>query len=246
MVRLLRSLGVFLAERKLEPALLEIAGTPVVITFRRHPKARRLIIRAARDGKSFSLTLPPRASRKEAIAFAERSRLWIAGRLSKTPTAIPFAPGSVIPLRGIGHVIVHHPGARGSVWRDGETIIVAGDPAHLARRLRDWLKLEARRDLLAASERYAQAMEAKFSRLSVRDQSSRWGSCSAGGNLSYSWRLIFAPAFVLDYVAAHEVGHLRYMDHSARYWRLVLTHCPRAKEAQHWLRRHGAGLHRYG
>jgi predicted metal-dependent hydrolase len=149
-------------------------------------------------------------------------------------------------LRGIGHTIVHRPGARGSVWRDGETIIVAGDPAHLARRLRDWLKLEARRDLLAASERYAQAMEARFSRLSVRDQSSRWGSCSAGGNLSYSWRLIFAPAFVLDYVAAHEVGHLRHMDHGPRYWRLVLTHCPRAREAQHWLRCHGAGLHRYG
>jgi predicted metal-dependent hydrolase len=246
--QLLRRLGKVLAEKTPEPALLEIEGTPVTLTFRRNSRARRLIIRPGRDPGSFVVTLPPRASRKEGIDFAERSRRWIGTRLSATPQAVPFAHGAGVMFRGAEHVIAHRPGARGGVWRDEEnaTINVAGDLRHLPRRLGDWLKQQARQDLLAASERYGEAMALKFRRITMRDQSSRWGSCSADGSLSYSWRLIFAPPFVLDYVAAHEVGHLKHMNHGTRYWRLVLTHCPHAKEAQHWLKRHGAELHRYG
>jgi len=116
----------------------------------------------------------------------------------------------------------------------------------LKRRLADWLKREARRDLTLASERYAQAMAVSFHRLAIRDQASRWGSCSSDGSLSYSWRLILAPSFVLDYVAAHEVAHLKHMNHGVRFWRLVLTHCPMAPQARLWLRRHGVTLHRFG
>jgi predicted metal-dependent hydrolase len=118
--------------------------------------------------------------------------------------------------------------------------------AHLKRRLADWLKREARRDLTIASERHAQAMAVSFRRLAIRDQASRWGSCSSDGSLSYSWRLILAPSFVLDYVAAHEVAHLKHMNHGVRFWRLVLTHCPMAPQARLWLKRHGATLHRFG
>jgi predicted metal-dependent hydrolase len=246
--RLLSRLGRVLAEKSPEPALLEIEGRPVALTFRRNPRARRLIIRPSRDGKSFIVTLPSKASRKEAIDFARRSQRWIASRLFSAPQAVAFAPGARIMFRGAEHTIAHRPGTRGSVWRDdaASSLNVAGELAHLPRRLADWLKKEAKRDLTAASLNYAKMMEVKFHRVTVRDQASRWGSCSAGGNLSYSWRLILAPSFVLDYVAAHEVGHLKHMNHGARYWRLVLTHCPHAKEAQHWLRRHGAELHRYG
>jgi predicted metal-dependent hydrolase len=246
--RLLTRLGRLLAEKTPEPALLEIEGTPVALTFRRSARARRLIIRPSRDGKSFVVTLPPRASRKQAIDFARRSQAWIRARLSASPKPVPFAPGERIMFRGTEHAIVHRPGLRGSVWFDQATsaLHIAGDPTHLPRRLRDWLRQQAKRDLTAASLAYAQAMDVKFHRITVRDQSSRWGSCSAGGNLSYSWRLILAPAFVLDYVAAHEVAHLKHMNHGTRYWRLVLSHCPRAKEAQHWLRRRGSELHRYG
>ena len=237
-----------LAQRALDPALLEIEGIPVAVTFRRNSRARRLIIRPSRDGKSFTITLPPRASRKEAIEFAQRSRRWIGAKLSALPAPVPFAPGARILFRGAGHAIVHCPGARGSVWVETETssLMVAGDLRHLCRRLRDWLKQQAKRELTAASASYARAMEVKFHRITVRDQSSRWGSCSSAGSLSYSWRLILAPPFVLDYVAAHEVAHLKHMNHGTRYWRLVLTHCRHAKEAQHWLRRRGGELHRYG
>ena len=112
--------------------------------------------------------------------------------------------------------------------------------------LRDFLKREAKRDLEAASRRAAAALGVTVKRVSVRDQSSRWGSCSTTGVLSYSWRLILAPPFVLDYLAAHEVAHLVEMNHSRAFWRVVERICPDVARAKAWLDAHGAELHRYG
>ncbi|MBL8905690.1 MAG: M48 family metallopeptidase [Rhizobiales bacterium] len=228
--------------------MVAIDGREIEVRFRRHNRARRLIVRLDRKGEAVTVTLPPRASRKEALAFVDRSRTWIAGRLERQPQAIAFAPGSEILLRGTVHVIIHEPGRRGLVGTASQParILVPGDAAHFKRRLTDWLKREAKRDLLAASDRHARSMRVTFRKLSIRDQASRWGSCSADGSLSYSWRLVLAPPHVLDYVAVHEVAHLKHMNHSMRFWRLVLAHCPHAAEARDWLRRHGASLHRYG
>jgi predicted metal-dependent hydrolase len=152
-------------------------------------------------------------------------------------------------VRGVGHAIVHEQVARGLVRVEtGETLrlVVPGGLDHVPRRVADWLKAEARRDLLARSRHHAEAMEARFSRVSVRDTVSRWGSCSTDGNLSYSWRLILTPPFVLDYVCAHEVAHLKHMNHGPRFWALVERHAPRMDEARAWLKREGARLQRYG
>src|SRR5262249_26151270 len=110
----------------------------------------------------------------------------------------------------------------------------------------DHLKREAKRDLEEATRRYAQTLGLAVRRVSVRDQSSRWGSCSTTGVLSYSWRLILAPPFVLDYLAAHEGTHLVEMNHSPRLGRPVRGMCPDTRRAKVWLDTHGAGLHRYG
>src|SRR6185503_17876423 len=147
--------------------------------------------------------------------------------------------------------IEHRRGARGTVWReagpDGTPLLcVAGEAPHVGRRVRDHLKREAKRDLDAASRRYAQRLGVAIRRVSIRDQASRWGSCSTTGVLSYSWRLILAPPFVLDYLAAHEVAHLIEMNHSPRFWRIVLGACPDAHRAKAWLDAHGNDLHRYG
>jgi len=232
----------------LAPASIAIDGREIEVKFKRHAQARRLIVRLDRKGEAVTVTVPPRASRKEALAFVDKSRDWIAGRLERQPRAIAFAPGSEILLRGTAHLIIHEPDRRGLVSTAGAParILVPGDAAHLKRRLTDWLKREAKRDLLMASERHARMIGVTFRKLSIRDQASRWGSCSADGSLSYSWRLILAPSHVLDYVAVHEVAHLKHMNHGMRFWRLVLAHCPRAGEARDWLRRHGASLHRYG
>jgi predicted metal-dependent hydrolase len=157
----------------------------------------------------------------------------------------------VLPLRGAEHRIVHRRAARGTVWietgeADERLLCVAGQAPHVPRRVRDFLKREAKRDLEAASRRAADALAVSIKRVSIRDQASRWGSCSTTGVLSYSWRLIFAPPFVLDYLAAHEVAHLVEMNHSQRFWRLVERICPHMRSAKSWLDAYGAELHRYG
>jgi predicted metal-dependent hydrolase len=170
--------------------------------------------------------------------------------LRRLPDGAPFVHGAVLPLRGVAHRIDHRRAARGTVWTetqaDERLLCVAGQAPHLPRRVQDYLKREAKRELEAASRQAALALGVEVKRVSVRDQSSRWGSCSSSGVLSYSWRLILAPPFVLDYLAAHEVAHLIEMNHSRRFWRLVERICPDMGRAKAWLDAHGADLHRYG
>jgi predicted metal-dependent hydrolase len=229
----------------MEPAELAVEGRPIAVNFRRNAKARRLILRLSRDRSGVVVTLPPRTGRSEALDFVKKSTEWISQRLAAEPKALPVQAGAQILIRGETLEIAPTGTRRGAVTIANGTVIVAGDAAHLQRRLIDWLKAEAKRDLIRASGFYAGAMGVKFHRLTVRDQKSRWGSCSSDGTLSYSWRLILAPPFVLDYVAAHEVAHLKHMNHGRNFWRLVLTHCPDASRAKTWLKQHGAALHAY-
>lgn len=129
--------------------------------------------------------------------------------------------------------------------RDFPRICVSGGEAHGSRRLSDWLRAEAKADLSARVAHHAANLGVQPKRISIRDQSSRWGSCSTTGTISFSWRLIFAPSYVLDYVAAHEVAHLREMNHGPRFWRLVRDTVPDVQKARNWLRQKGAELHRF-
>jgi len=125
-------------------------------------------------------------------------------------------------------------------------ICISGETDHAPRRLSDWLRAEVRRDIAASVAKHAERLGCAPKRIAVRDQATRWGSCSTSGTLSFSWRLIFAPPFVLDYVAAHEVAHLREMNHGPRFWRLVKDSVPLMQKARIWLKAHGAELHRFG
>jgi predicted metal-dependent hydrolase len=221
------------------------------VTLKRHPRARRYTLRILEKSREVVLTIPPRGSLREARAFAERSASWIATRMKRIPEPVPFANGETIPLRGIPHRIVHRPAAQGAVWTetaaDGTALLcVAGRTPHIARRISDFLKREARRDLSAATRRHATALGVTTARIGVRDTASRWGSCSYNGSLSYSWRLILAPPFVLNYLAAHEVAHCRELNHSARFWMTVDQLTPDRRRAEAWLKAHGNSLHRYG
>jgi predicted metal-dependent hydrolase len=247
------SLRALLYRRPTEPSALEIICDKSVflVRLRRHRQARRYTLRIDAALHEVVLTMPPRGSLKEARAFAQKHGGWIAARLGRLPAAVPFAHGTVVPLRGLDHRVEHRPGARGTAWReaaaDGTPLLcVAGDAPHVGRRLLDHLKREAKRDLDAASRRYAQRLGVAVCRVAIRDQASRWGSCSTTGVLSFSWRLILAPPFVLDYLAAHEVAHLLEMNHSPRFWRIVLGACPDTHRAKAWLDAHGVELHRYG
>jgi predicted metal-dependent hydrolase len=247
------TLRALLYRRPAEPQAIEIAfdGELYLVRLRRHRQARRYTLRIQAATREVILTLPPRGSVKEAKAFASKHGGWIAARLGRLPAVVPFTHGTMLPLRGVPHRIVHVRGARGTVWKDVDArgnrqLCVAGDAPHVARRVLDYLKREARRDVEAASRRYAGELGVRVKRITVRDQTSRWGSCSTTGSLSFSWRLILAPPYVLDYLAAHEVAHLVEMNHSARFWRLLGRLYPGMHRAKAWLDVHGTDLHRYG
>ncbi|ABE37365.1 protein of unknown function DUF45 [Rhodopseudomonas palustris BisB5] len=241
-----------LYRRPTEPSTIAVrhGSQFFAVRIRRHRRATRYTLRIHPSDREAILTMPPRGTLVDAKDFAQRHGAWIAARLGRLPKAAPFQPGTLVPLRGHDHKIVHRTG-RGTVWTEtrdsGERIIcVAGDAEHIDRRVHDFLKREARHDLQKACDRYAPELGVKVTRLSIRDQSSRWGSCTSAGSLSFSWRLILAPPYVLDYLAAHEVAHLVEMNHSARFWRVVGKVCPHMERAKTWLDTHGNDLHRYG
>ncbi|MBC7575859.1 MAG: M48 family metallopeptidase [Tardiphaga sp.] len=242
-----------LYRRPAEPDTLAVKhGSQIFsIRLRRHRRARRYTLRIHPSDREAILTMPPRGTLADAKEFAARHGGWIAARLGRLPKAAPFQAGTLVPLRGVAHKIVHRAGSRGTVWTEvrdsGEKILcVAGEAEHVDRRVHDFLKREARADLQKASSHYATTLNVKVTRLMIRDQSSRWGSCTSAGSLSFSWRLILAPPFVLDYLAAHEVAHLVEMNHSAKFWKVVAKICLATERAKTWLDTHGNDLHRYG
>jgi hypothetical protein len=246
-------LHALLYRRPSEPQTIEIVFDQSVyaVRLRRHRQARRYTLRIQATTREVILTIPLRGSLREARSFAQKHGGWIAARLGRLPEAAPFLDGAMVPLRGEPHRIVHRRGARGTVWTEagsnGERLLcVAGHAPHIDRRVGDFLRREAKHDLEVASLRFADELGLTVRRVTVRDQSSRWGSCSTNGVLSFSWRLILAPGHVLDYLAAHEVAHLIEMNHSAKFWRVVQRLCPEHESAKMWLDIHGADLHRYG
>lgn len=230
---------------------LENLGAPIEV--RRHPAARRLTLRVSKTKRAVIVTVPAEYRMDEASKFLRSNIEWVRERLGNVPEPVPFADDARIPLRGRMHQVsfTGPRRARGVVEvenADGRMPIlnVSGRREHAPRRLKDWLVEQARADLDACVGGHARKLGVKARSITLRDQTSRWGSCTAGGLLSFSWRLILAPTHVLDYVAAHEVAHLVEMNHGPRFWKLVARSMPRLEEAQRWLRNHGHDLHRYG
>jgi predicted metal-dependent hydrolase len=220
------------------------------IAIRRHPRSKRLSLRLSRATGEMVLTMPMRASLASAQSFAQAYAGWIATRLQKQPEIITLAAQSTFPLRGVMTLIVNHPRVAGGVMltcdENGDAQLhVGGDVSHVPRRVKDYLKKQALHDITFGVKHYEAKSGLKSSRITLRDTVSRWGSCSSQKALNFSWRLIMAPPLVLDYLAAHEVCHLKEMNHSPRYWALLNALCPHVEEAERWLKKHGAGLHRF-
>lgn len=227
--------------------LLRIEGRPVEVTVRLNPRARRLIVKVHPSTGEVSVVAPSRRALDHAMEFARSESSWIARRLAHVPEPVDLEPGASIPFRGEDHAI--RPAARGPspVWieRGSRVIRISGQREHAARRLLDFLKKEARKVFEARVFEYAQRVAVQPKRITVRDTASRWGSCSTTRSLSFSWRLILAPGFVLDYVVAHEVAHLKHMNHGPRFWSLVREMVGDVDTPQAWLSKNGPLLHRY-
>jgi predicted metal-dependent hydrolase len=233
----------------MEPANSEIVslpGGPARVEWRRSQRARRVSLRIDPRGGAVVVTLPPRAGRTAGVALLMNHAGWVAERLAALPGAIAFAHGSVVPLHGADHRIRHVPNGVGGVWVEKGEVRVSGDASFLARRVGDFFRAEARRRMSALVAAKAGVAGLRPLRIAVKDTRSRWGSCAANGCLSFSWRLVMAPRFVQDYVAAHEVAHLRHMNHGARFWALVRELTPHTDAAMEWLRTQGPRLLRVG
>ncbi|MGV8854588.1 MAG: M48 family metallopeptidase [Devosia sp.] len=229
--------------------VVSIDGEPVSITVRVNARARSYRLSLPHSGGPL-LTLPPNGKWSEAEAFLSRHHNWLAARLKRAPQAASFADGGVVPLRGIDHRIIGTGKLRGRVELaedNGELVLlVPGEAAHQARRLTDWLKDQAHADLSARSAYHAARLGVSVKTIKMRSQASRWGSCSSSGNINYNWRLVLAPPFVLDYVAAHEVAHLVEMNHSAAFWATVKRTLPEMDKGRAWLKAHGRQLMAHG
>jgi predicted metal-dependent hydrolase len=220
-------------------------GAPVSI--RVNKRARRLLLRIDASSRVVELVLPHGVPAEHGLKFLAAHRGWIAARLDALPQAVPFAEGAIVPVLGVMHRIRRESDAAAPPISlvDGE-IRVRGAPEHVARRVRDHLVRLARAELSRRARIYAAQIGRPIARIGVRDTKSRWGSCSAKGSLSFSWRLVLAPEPVVDYVVAHEVAHLAEMNHGPRFWRLVRTLTPDCATPRAWLKRHRSGLFAYG
>jgi predicted metal-dependent hydrolase len=220
-------------------------GAPWLI--RVNPRARRVLLRVDAASRRIELVLPRGVAADHAIKFLAAHHGWIAARIEAMPVAVMFAEGAIVPVLGVPHRICREvdPVAPPVAIRDGE-IRVRGEPAHISRRVKDHLVHLAREELTHRARLCAARIGRKPSRVGVRDTKSRWGSCSAKGALSFSWRLVLMPEAVADYVVAHEVAHLAEMNHGPRFWRLLETLVPDCALPRAWLKRHRARLFSYG
>jgi len=222
-------------------------GIAVPVSIRVSPRARRVGLRIDVAGRKVELVLPRGVAASTGLRFLAAKRGWIAARLEALPQRVPFVEGAILPLLGVPHQVCREfdPAAPPVRIIDGE-IWVRSDPLHLARRVRDHLVAVAEAEISPRAHRLAARIGREVARVSVRDTRSRWGSCSGQGNLSFSWRLIFAPEPVLEYVVAHEVAHLAEMNHGPRFWRLVESLTPNTAAPRAWLKRHRNQLLGYG
>jgi predicted metal-dependent hydrolase len=226
--------------------LHEVGGRTLPLRIVENTRARRLTLRIDPGGRGLRVTVPPGIPAREVDRFIDRHQGWLEARLAKVPDKPQVRPGVKIPVRGIPHLIVHEPSKRGSVTvaevNGQPALIVHGERTHLPRRVADFLKREAKKDIDALVAKHTATVGRKAKAVRFKDTTSRWGSCTSDGTLSFSWRIMMAKPTVIDYLVAHEVAHLKEMNHGPNFWKLCGELCPRTDEAKAWLKKNGGAL----
>jgi predicted metal-dependent hydrolase len=219
---------------------------PCPVRWRRSARARRVSLRICPAAGAVVVTLPMKIGRRQGLALLTEHAGWVLQRVAALAPERPLTPGATVPIGGVEHLILHDPARRGAAGLDGATLVVSGQPEFVPRRVRDFLRAEALRRIAAAARPHAAALGVVPRAIRLKDTKSRWGSCAPDRTLAFSWRLVMAPGWVLEYVVAHELAHLREMNHSPRFWALVEARTPHRVAATEWLRHHGAALLRVG
>lgn len=234
--------------RPAQPLLVEheVAGRRLPLRVVENARAKRLTLRLEAGGQGLRVTVPPGLARGEVQRFLDRHQGWLEQKLAKVPERPQLRPGVKVPIRGVPHLITHEPAMRGVAHvrqeADGPVLVVYGDRRRLGRRVSDFLKREAKREIEPLVARHAASVGRRAKSIRFKDTSSRWGSCTSDGGLSFSWRIMMAPPPVINYLVAHEVAHLREMNHGPKFWELCKRLCPDTDRCKDWLKRNGTAL----
>lgn len=231
-------------ERAAEDVLLGRWLCPVV--WRPSPRARRISLRIDPVRGVVVVTLPPRVPRRLGVALLQTNAAWASQRLGALAPALVLEDGAVVRLGDVPHAIRHEPDVLGESFLAEGEVVITGARRQLPRRALALLRAEAGRRIGSRASRHAMVLGVAPRAIRLKDTRSRWGSCAPDGTLAFSWRLVMAPDWVMDYVVAHEMAHLREMNHSPRFWAQVARLSPHRLAAHEWLRRHGPGLLRVG
>jgi predicted metal-dependent hydrolase len=219
--------------------MVAIMAAVTEYSLRRSPRARRVRVTVDGDG-AVSVTLPRRASKREADAAVRELAPWIERRrraLARAAAEVARTPGTV-PFLGAELRVVREPRNRAH-RRGNELLVPARDSQGAIER---WYRRTARAEIRPRLDAATARAGVTYSGLTIRGQRTRWASCSATGSMSFNWRLLLAPEPVLDYVVEHEVCHLEVMDHSPRFWGLLESRVPDWRDHAGWLRRYGSTL----
>lgn len=233
---------------KLNTLSVQISGVNVLIHLRESLRSKRLSLKLHQKENVFYLTTPPRAKQHDIMAFIQNVKPWMEKMLVHHQTEnIPLTPGNTISVLGRPIEILYSYADKPSVTLESHFLHVKGFDAIIVPGLtKDWLRSHIFRYLSEKSQEFAKQIERDIASINIKETLSRWGSCSSTGTLSYSWRLVFAPEAVAEYICAHEVAHLIEMNHSAAFWSIVAKLCPFYRVHREWLKSNGKDLFRYG
>lgn len=208
-------------------------------------RAKRITLRYDFKNQLANVTIPSKKFLPQAQILVQKNQEWILNCVNNYSQQT-VQPNSILTLFGKTYRLLHVQSVAKHVWVTGEDIIVYGHQSHFSSILEGWIKSQALKFFHENSYSLANQLQSpKINRIKLQDRRTAWGSCSGNGNLSYSWRLVFAPLEVALYVCAHEVSHLLEMNHSSKFWDIVSQLCPQFKENRLWLRKNGKGLFTY-
>lgn len=209
-------------------------------------RSRRLTLRIDKKDRMAVLTIPKYCSKKKAVSFVESHQDWVLDNLRKIPEFRNFQNNETISLFGKPYQIVHTD-IRGNTKLDKKNRIlyVSGGKEFLHRRVKDFIKKIAQEEFFKRSSQVAEKIGKTVHNVCIKDTKSRWASCSTLNNINYSWRLALAPEYVIRYIVAHEVSHLKHQDHSAYFWALVEYLEKDANKGREWLTENGHLLYVY-
>jgi hypothetical protein len=229
--------------------LWHFANIPVPVRVRRHVNAKKMVLRLSPQGDELRLTLPQKLAERHGKLFVQKQRAWIVGQVSNMAEAIPFEPDITLPLFGQNCRLIHHATQRGTIHQEESekgSLAIGGQIEFFHHRVEQYIYQQAKQRFGLLAQQLSSQLDVRPASVTIKDTHSRWGSCSSKRRINLSWRLAFAPQEVAHYVVAHEVSHLKHMDHSPAFWQTVAELQPDYEAHKDWLRKYGKELHRYG